>query len=699
MKKLTYVFLGVAGLSLASCSQEEVANPSINGEGNFHITVNLPNTISTRAISDGLAATKLHYAVYDANDNNSLVFDAEGSFVIDGNKEIKTTVDMNLVSGKNYNIVFFAQSADSENSAGTDTPSNGVYDFNATNKTVTVNYNNMNATGNNADAYDCFYGTYSVINAGTTTSANVTLNRPVARISWCTSDLDEAAVKSVFGTDGAYIQSTLSTKPYTSLNLLTGEVTGQPENDVTLGAFNIPSSTETSPVADYTWIAYQYVLVPTSTSATLDLTINFTDGGNTSATTPTNVAVNVSSAPVQGNYQTNIYGALLTDNTTFTVTKSPTWTYPSYLVSIEAVEPEKSDDGYQMDQEGNFIWLANEVNNGNSFYGETFVLQSDLDFQNVPMAPIGYYWTPAPGQTIPTEDQSVFLGSFDGNNKTISNVVIDSSLMPPFGTNVQGVGLFGYLSGTEDNPIEVKNLTINNITVNSTKNGTAGFLGRLGSYVTVDNVNITGTVIINTQNGHNNVGGFMAVIEGSNSSVTNCSIKATAGSNSGLIASGAVGGMISQIDATASDITINGLICENFGVYGTSAVGGIIGKINAVANKEITLSNCSFSGATINVSATNCGGIVGAWYNAAGYTTTLENCTFSGTFAYRGANATDNLRFMNANNTLVGATSNGGDTALGTLYLINDGQGENTNVAEYHVADYVSTWLETNPAE
>ena len=57
-------------IGAASCSQEEVVNPALNGDGNVNITLSLPGGMGTRAFADGLTANDLEMAVYDAETNN-----------------------------------------------------------------------------------------------------------------------------------------------------------------------------------------------------------------------------------------------------------------------------------------------------------------------------------------------------------------------------------------------------------------------------------------------------------------------------------------------------------------------------------------------------------------------------------------------------------------------------------------------------
>ena len=67
MKKLNYLLLGLAGLTMASCSQDDILE--VVADGNYQVTINLPANATTRAIGDNAyAASFLNYAIFDMND-------------------------------------------------------------------------------------------------------------------------------------------------------------------------------------------------------------------------------------------------------------------------------------------------------------------------------------------------------------------------------------------------------------------------------------------------------------------------------------------------------------------------------------------------------------------------------------------------------------------------------------------------------
>ena len=343
MKKFNYLILGLAGLTMASCSNDDLQAPG--GDGNFKVTVKLPGDLATRAMSDGLTADKLQVAVYDANNGNALVTTADAEF---GNA-LETTVYLNLTNGKTYNIAFFAQSEASMPTEGVE--NSGVYVFDAAAKTMTVHYENMLSDNNLADDYDCFYQLHNTgVVSNSNLGATVTLYRPVAQINWGTDDLDEDAIKDqgAFGNNGEYILTNLTTTAYTTLSLLDNDVTGDPEpveikalaapvNEVfpvyIPETVTDPTTGETTEVNSLKYVAMQFVLAPKDV-ALFDLNLDINNGGNKKVQEITNDIVTVHSAPLQANYRTNIYGSLLTNPNVFTVVKDPNWYKPDYDISF-----------------------------------------------------------------------------------------------------------------------------------------------------------------------------------------------------------------------------------------------------------------------------------------------------------------------------------------------------------------------------
>ena len=125
-------------------------------------------------------------------------------------------------------------------------------------------------------------------------------------------------------------------------------------------------------------------------------------------------------------------------------------------------------------REAEFALMAYNVNNGNEYYGTTFVLGTDLDMSY-------HYWTPIGGAGHP------FRGNFNGNGHTIKGIFVDN---PTGSFN----GLFGYvwgdsfMSGSQQLGSDyIKNFVLRNSFI---KGGdyTGGVVGSLQFGLTLENV-------------------------------------------------------------------------------------------------------------------------------------------------------------------------------------------------------------------
>ena len=510
MKKINYLLLGLAGLTMASCSQDDILD-SQKGNGNYNVTVKLPADLGTRAVTmnSGLTANILYYAVYDTD--GVLVETNKTTFTEEEGGALSTTVGFNLASGNSYKISFFAQAPGSE----------GVYKFDAEAKTMTVDYTKMTNVGNNQDdLYDCFINQLETgVIGSATTNTSIVLNRPIAQINWGTNDYTKTAVTQYYGSNLEFIQSNLQTTAYTTFNLFDNEVDKEQTTTVNLGEYTQPLQADGSvagfPVGGYLYMAMQYVMVPADEETLLDLnlSVNNEADGNTFGGTITN-DVQVSNAPVQANYRTNIYGALLTDNVDITVTKSPDWFGNYQLPQDMGEEVDGSNKGlyYNPDTktytiltpEGLEFYATNKATSsvGNTgLSGITVILGADLDMSNTTHTPF-------------------YLGgaTLDGQGHTVSNLKVTAS-------GKDNAGFVGYGVGKIQN--------INFTDANISGEFMAGVVIGNGIATHINNVSVSHSSVTSTpwkENGTtyddgNNCGGIAGYLSSETSaSITNCSV-------------------------------------------------------------------------------------------------------------------------------------------------------------------------------
>lgn len=747
MKKINYLILGLAGIAMASCSQDELVGPA-NGDGNVSVRIHLPgDALGTRAGTDygnGTSNKVLNYAVYDANSGN-LLFEGVEPF----GTSTETVLNLNLLKNS-YKLAFFAQSVASQNTAAAEAPSNAVYEFNATAQTITVNYENMTSKGNFNDAYDCFYNVVTVDGA-TAGSIDVDLYRPMAQINWGTDDIASTdEIKTIFGPDGEYIVSTLAVNSQdglpTTLNFMRGELSGSYTGD--LGEFEIPQGAY--PIEGYDYVAVQYVLAGapaaivsadngmTASSQTLyDLTLTISNAGNPELNgDPYQAdAVAVQSVPVQANYQTNIYGTLLsynfsanievipgfadTNNVPVTPWDGKTLTYPEVTNSATPVT---------ITQPSDLAGLADMITNGTNlpagvpqdFKGYTIQLEGNVDMGGNSLS-IG---VATRAGTTTTDSTKPFRGTFDGNGKTISGLNITYK-----GDSGDAVAAF---IPNLDNTGELKNVTFDNVTIDGGAAEQASIVGLVTNGAKVSGVTVSGGSITATEGAAGIVGRILS--EGTVENCTNyADITVSAKNGGGIVGAAYYGnkGMTisncknyGKVVATAKVESIGGIVatcsadvigCINYGPVGDSTIAAPAGGIVGYQISSGSIKNCTNEGTIMG--AAEVAGIVAFIGNVtyAGYTTNiyLTGNTNKGTLNGSGTvggiiginrngcyleNNTNSAPSMTGKTVagIVGnaMTNQGTTSAEGYVWLVFNSEGVNSNVNNTLLVDMHGTTVQ-----
>ena len=209
---------------------------------------------------------------------------------------------------------------------------------------------------------------------------------------------------------------------------------------------------------------------------------------------------------------------------------------------------------------------ADEVNSGNTDIN--IILDKDIDLTNTKWTPIG------------TDYRNSYTGTFDGDNHTISGLIVTGS--------DEYAGLFGYIGsgGT------VKNVKLENVRITSDYQyayvgGVAG-----NNDGAIENCSVSGSVSGNST--YNSVGGVVGYQWGG--SITGCSSSAT------VQGTGSVGGVVGQTNSGATltacysteNVTLESNGSDNY------YAGGVVGSNGA----SCTLTACYATG---NVTGTGTG--------------------------------------------------------------------------------------------
>ena len=269
-------------------------------------------------------------------------------------------------------------------------------------------------------------------------------------------------------------------------------------------------------------------------------------------------------------------------------------------------------DPYLINSAGDLELLATNVNSGNPYFGEYFLVTEDIDLS-------GYAnWTSIGIRNDSQNSRNPFQGVFDGGGRTISGLTI---------TDGSYLGLFGYVSSGA--VLREVHLSVANISSSSGNyvGGLAGLVDAASGSVVIESCSASGTVSQGSGSGTEYVGGLVgfvnAEISGSAITIRDCY------SGSDVSGSYSVGGLVGSVYAgsSSSAITIQG--CSASGeVSGYQRTGGLVGHVNASSGSGITILDCSARGAVSGSGYV--GGLAGYAYASTGSDITIQGCSARG---------------------------------------------------------------------
>lgn len=419
MKRLSLFSVAALGLLAMSCSNQEIPAPVADGEG-ITFTVGVPADMKTRTFDDGKHAQTLTWAIFEQGKDDAVLTSRTQGAPVATYDNYNFTITFNLVKGKTYDFVFWADNG------------NSIYTISDDFKTMNCNYSNVYLSDKNTDA---FYNVVTGIKVTGASQQSTILRRPFAQVNLGCFTADIEAAKKV-GIEVNTVE--LSVKgAYSQLDLFSGVASEPVEgglkfiaaglaNEATDGAF--PTVVEGKPIK---YFSMAYILTGTelldgkdvqkAQQELMDATFTLNLNDNSTSEVP------VPGMPIQRNYRTNIYGNLLTSPMDWTITVSPDFEEPDYVVEVkDALELENAlNNGGNIVLANNIIvesGISAKINATIDLNGKTLTLGEseiasygvNVDGQDVELVIKG-------NGTIAATDNVIVLASKNGAKLTIEN--------------------------------------------------------------------------------------------------------------------------------------------------------------------------------------------------------------------------------------------------------------------------------------
>ena len=261
------------------------------------------------------------------------------------------------------------------------------------------------------------------------------------------------------------------------------------------------------------------------------------------------------------------------------------------------------------------------------FLGKTVHITADID--------LNPGWTA--GETAPlnkwlADSYHCFTGMIDGEGHTISGIYLSGS------ETDNHTGIFGNLKGgTEEKPVGVKNLTVKNSYVTSSKNIVGGLFGAIpasehdkGRHILIENINMEITIV----GAKTEVGSvFGYVTSGNNVTIRNCFFQNTIRGTATTKIGGIIGGGSGTIEIQnnyVNNTQIWETLADSVSGHPASQSGGVVGCADSGATLTIrnTVVASTMKTVNSNISVRPTGGFVGESHQDANVT--IENSMFCG---------------------------------------------------------------------
>ena len=293
MKKYFLSIVALAGMLFATSCQESLVEPQVGGTTTF--TVQVPDQMGTKAIGDASIIDRLYVAVYEDFDENGGTLPTSAIYKV--NVPVSggaATVELNLIQGHKYDIVFWAQ--------------NGTSYVDENSELLSIPMTNTFHNNENGAAFFHFERNFEPKGY----AKGITLRRPFAQLNLGTT---KESLKTNLGDVTLSKSTVVVSSVATSFNTVTGEGIADQITEGTYVASIAFDQTLTVAGKEYVYVSMDYLPVAVDQNqdkATVDIT----------ATIETNkgeIIHNFKSVPIKENYRTNIVGNLISSSTDFNV--------------------------------------------------------------------------------------------------------------------------------------------------------------------------------------------------------------------------------------------------------------------------------------------------------------------------------------------------------------------------------------------
>ena len=482
MKNKNYIkqiLLSFAALAFFACTNDDFL---LQGEGNDVTVTFHPAIEGTRAIGDASLIDQLIVGVFENGEEKY-------RRTIDWNN-VASGVDLTLIEGRQYNIIFWAQ-----NSANT------AYELTDEGK-ITVNYYNyLNAGFAAMEQMDAFYGVKDITVGSSNERKVVTLTRPFAQLNFA-----DNTTQPEMGTHKAIVTFHSIA---TSFNPFTGAV----EMSNTDQAFvfrDFPTETLMVEGSTYYYLSSNYLFTPQTETVNISATIDVQNTDGTSIKT-----IELSGITLEKNKKTNVLGAIVQQPEQWSV-------WDGYAESKPAIDVQNR---YIIDDAADIAWLSE---NGATLTSNSIFLQTkDIDMASKAITsiklPTGSTYDGG-GKTIKNFANSLFG---DATSLTVKNLAIED-------ITASGSTHIGTLVNTLKGSSSFTNVSVTNASLTTTNGAAGGIVGYIERKsakdrnetlnVTFDNCHVKETTISGNVEGH-----FVGLLSGYDNNETltfnsNCTV-------------------------------------------------------------------------------------------------------------------------------------------------------------------------------